>query len=74
MDAILTYLGGGYLSGVPARDLTQGDWDGLPSSERRAVLSCGLYEAAGGKKGAAALAEAVEQNAAAEPAARGGGS
>ena len=56
---ILKFTGGGHLPGVPARDLTQTDWDGLSPAEQAAALNCGLYEASS-KKRAEELAQAVQ--------------
>lgn len=64
-DTILKKVGDGYLPGVPARDLTQNDWDNLAPTDQQAALACGLYEAVGGKKKADALATQAEQAAAA---------
>jgi len=38
------YVGPGYLLGVPARDLTVGDWDALTNVQRSAVRWSGIYE------------------------------
>lgn len=39
------YKGGAnFLNGVPARDLTQTEWDALDAETRQACLALGLYE------------------------------
>lgn len=34
---------GGFIQGVPARDLTQDEWDALEDWQRQAALKSGLY-------------------------------
>lgn len=38
------YVGPGYLLGVPARDLSVGEWDALTDVQRSAVGWSGIYE------------------------------
>jgi hypothetical protein len=38
------YVGPGYLLGVPARDLSVGEWDALTDVQRSAVRWSGIYE------------------------------
>lgn len=38
------YVGPGYLLGVPARDLSVGEWDALSDVQRSAVGWSGIYE------------------------------
>lgn len=49
---IMRYVGTGFLSGVPARDLSVEEWRALPRDVRRAALANGLY-----KRGYARLEE-----------------
>jgi hypothetical protein len=43
-----TYTGAGnYLNGVPARDLTDEDWDALTPEQKAEVKASGLYELEG---------------------------
>ena len=60
---------GDHVPGVPARDLTQADWDALSAAEQQAVLS-GPYEASS-KKRATILAEEAGEAQQAEQAASG---
>lgn len=42
------YVGdGNYILGVPARDLTAGEWDALPEERRRVCLAAGVFEVDG---------------------------
>lgn len=44
-DAMVRYIGGGtFYYGVPARDMTLAEWNGLPPDVRAAVVAAGLYE------------------------------
>ena len=53
------YVGPGYLLGVPARDLSVGEWDALSDVQRSAVGWSGIYEvvAAEADLGAPVVAE-----------------
>jgi hypothetical protein len=47
----MRYVGNGeFISGVPARDLTAEEWEGLTEAQRQTALGCGLYELLPGKK------------------------
>ena len=35
--------GGGYFAGVPARDMSAGEWAELPKESQKASLKAGLY-------------------------------
>jgi len=37
------YLGGGYIQGVPARDIPQDEWETLGSRKQELVKQSGLY-------------------------------
>lgn len=41
---VVRYVGPGYLLGVPARDLSVGEWDALTDVQRSAVGWSGIYE------------------------------
>ncbi len=41
---VARYVGPGYLLGVPARNLSVGDWDALTDVQRSAVGWSGIYE------------------------------
>ena len=46
MKKTYKYTGAGdYLEGVPARDLTQDEWDRLPADLKETAVQLGLYEA-----------------------------
>jgi hypothetical protein len=42
----VVYLGGGFIHGVPTRDMTRAEWEELPESWRRMALETGLYRLA----------------------------
>lgn len=42
MSKIL-YIGGGYFIGLPARDLTEEEWEAIPKKEQRMILKSGIY-------------------------------
>lgn len=46
MSDTIKYTGNGaeYVSGVPARDLTEQEFKELPEETRKIVLNCGLYD------------------------------
>ncbi len=46
MSDVIKYTGNGseYVSGVPARDLTEQEFKDLPEETRKIVLNCGLYD------------------------------
>ena len=46
MSDTIKYTGSGaeYVSGVPARDLTEQEFKELPEETRKIVLNCGLYD------------------------------
>ena len=37
------FLGGGYFIGLPARDLTEEEWEAIPKKEQRMILKSGIY-------------------------------
>jgi hypothetical protein len=37
------FLGGGYFIGIPARDLTEDEWNAIPKKEQRMILKSGIY-------------------------------
>jgi hypothetical protein len=37
------FLGGGYFIGIPARDLTEDEWNAIPKDEQKAILKSGIY-------------------------------
>lgn len=38
------YLGGGFLHGIPARDLTDDEWQALTKEQRETAVASGLYQ------------------------------
>jgi hypothetical protein len=48
---MITYKGNGeFVSGVPARDLTEAEWEQLSKEQKKAALDSGLYEKSKPKK------------------------
>jgi hypothetical protein len=45
------YKGPGYHHGIPARDLTEADWERLTPAQREIVKASPLYELVEAKKG-----------------------
>lgn len=39
-----------WIDGIPARDLTQAEWDALPPEKREEAIASGLYRVAETKK------------------------
>jgi hypothetical protein len=47
----IKYVGDGeFLSGIPARDLTEAEWESLSKEQQKAALNSGLYEKSKPKK------------------------
>lgn len=44
------YKGGGFLTGIPARDLSSAEWAALSDAQQRAALDSNLYEIVPEKK------------------------
>ena len=40
----MEYIGPGYISGIPARDLTAAEFKALTAAQQEIVKTCGLYE------------------------------
>ncbi len=41
----INYIGNGaYLIGIPARDMSISDWDGLPTATRNSLIDQGIFE------------------------------
>ncbi len=38
------YKGGGFIQGIPARDLTLAEWEALNPDQQKQVIESGLYE------------------------------
>lgn len=73
----ITYNGGGYFAGIPARDLTQEEWDALTGEQQKMALDSGLYTPNGSAKEKKAIVTAATDKAKAEapaPAAQAAGS
>jgi len=41
---MIRYLGGGFLHGIPARDLTVDEWQALSDEQRETAVASGLYQ------------------------------
>lgn len=48
MNAI--YKGGGFLTGIPARDLSAAEWEALTDGQQQAAIDSNLYEILPDKK------------------------
>lgn len=44
------FIGGGYFIGIPARDLTEDEWNAIPKDEQKAILKSGIYTLVEDKK------------------------
>lgn len=44
MSIKVKYVGEGFLSGIPARDLSEEEWAALSKEEQKLAISSGLYE------------------------------
>jgi len=42
--AKITYSGKNFIQGIPARDLTQEEWDALPDEVKELAVSSGVYK------------------------------
>lgn len=43
MTIVATYIGTGFLQGIPARDLTADEWAALTNDDRQRARASGLY-------------------------------
>jgi len=44
------YKGGGFLTGIPARDLSSAEWEALTDAQQQAAIDSNLYEILPDKK------------------------
>jgi hypothetical protein len=38
------HIFGEYVTGIPARDLSPAEWEGLTEDQRQTAIKCGLYQ------------------------------